>query len=162
MQQLKQLTNLKVLAGGAAAGMCLFAGLLAYLFSARNEQPAVAASTAALYVIAAPSATPLAPLASPTPTPQPTQPNSGDIPLGLLAAGAEVQITGTGGDGLRLRADPGLEGTVRFLAIDGEVFQVMDGPRQADGYTWWRLQAPYDPNVTGWAVEDFFVVVSNP
>jgi hypothetical protein len=162
MQRLRQFINLKVLAGGAAAGICLFAGLLAYLSGARNEQPVVAASTAALYVIAAPSATPLVPLASATFTPEPTTPNSGIIPGGELVVGAYVQITGTGGDGLRLRADPGLEGTVRFLAIDGEVFQVMDGPRQADGYSWWLLQAPYDPNVAGWAVDNFFVVVQNP
>jgi len=51
---------------------------------------------------------------------------------------------------------------VRFLAIDGEVFQVMDGPVELDGYTWWLLQAPYDPNVQGWAVADFMIVVQNP
>ena len=79
-----------------------------------------------------------------------------------MEVGVSIQITGTGGDGLRLRADPGLDGTVRFLAIDGEIFRVMDGPREADGYSWWLLQAPYDPNVQGWAVDDFFVVVQNP
>ncbi len=162
MEQLRKFFNLKVVLGAVAAGVCLFAGLLAFLFSARNEQPNPAASTAVLYVIAAPSATPLVPLASATPTPEPTAPNSGVTVDGVLAVGASVQITGTGGDGLRLRADAGLDGTVRFLAIDGEIFQVMDGPREVDGYSWWLLQAPYDPNVQGWAVDDFFVVVQNP
>ena len=162
MERLRNFFNLKVILGAAAAGVCLFAGLLAYLFSERNEQPNPAASTAVLYVIAAPSATPLIPLASATPTPEPTSPNTGITPGGVLEVGVSIQITGTGGDGLRLRADPGLDGTVRFLDIDGEIFRVMDGPREADGYSWWLLQAPYDPNVQGWAVDDFFVVVQNP
>jgi hypothetical protein len=162
MQRLRSLFNIKVILGGVVVTVCLIAVLLLFLFNARNEQPATASSTAVLYVIGAPSATPLAPFASATPSPTPTQSVPNSPTNGILAFGAYVQITGTGGDGLRLRSDPGLSGTIRFLAIDGEVFQVLDGPQTADGYTWWFLQAPYDTNVEGWAVADFLVVVQNP
>jgi hypothetical protein len=162
MERLRSYITWKVLIGGILVTACLLAVLLAFLFSARNEQPGGASSTAVLYVIAAPSATPLAPLASATPSPTPTTANPESPTGGALTVGAYVQITGTGGDGLRLRADPGLAGTVRFLAIDGEVFQILDGPQDADGYSWWLLQAPYDPNVQGWAVADYLVVVQNP
>jgi hypothetical protein len=76
--------------------------------------------------------------------------------------GAYVQITGTGGDGLRLRADPGLDGEVRFLALESEMFQVMDGPRQEGDYSWWFLVAPYDEKVKGWAVANYLTIVQNP
>lgn len=161
MDQIRRFINLKVLIGGGLVTVCLFGVLLIYLSSARQEQPAAASGTAVLYVIAAPSPTPLAPIVAPTPSPTPTQVTDNPI-SSTITVGTYVQITGTGGDGLRLRSEPGLSGMVRFLAIDGEVFQVMDGPVELDGYTWWLLQAPYDPNVQGWAVADFMIVVQNP
>ena len=48
-------------------------------------------------------------------------------------------VTGTGGDGLRVRPEAGLSQGVRFLAGEGEMFQVQDGPVEIDGYTWWYL-----------------------
>jgi hypothetical protein len=56
----------------------------------------------------------------------------------------------------------GLEGVVRFLAIESEVFQVTDGPREVDGYTWWYLTAPSDGTVQGWAVANYLAVIQNP
>jgi len=161
MDQIRRFVNLKVLIGGGLVTVCLFGVLLVYLGSARQEQPTAASGTAVLYIIAAPSPTPLAPIVSTTPSPTPTQVTDNPI-SSTITVGTYVQITGTGGDGLRLRSEPGLSGMVRFLAIDGEVFQVMDGPIELDGYTWWLLQAPYDPNVQGWAVADFMIVVQNP
>lgn len=161
MNRIRGLLNLKVLIGGILVTACLFTVLLVFIFSARNEKPAGAVSTPVLYVIPAPSATIPVPVVSATPSPTPTstvQEGVGDS----LAVGGYAQVTGTGGDGLRLRSEPGLSGTVRFLGIDGEVFEVQDGPRAVDGYTWWFLQAPYDPNVHGWAVADYLVVVQNP
>jgi hypothetical protein len=73
-----------------------------------------------------------------------------------------VQITGTGGDGLRLRSGPGLNGAQLFLGYDAEVYQIVDGPIEADGHTWWKLTAPYDATRTGWAVQDFLTVIPSP
>ena len=162
MERLRGMINLKVLIGGVLVGVCLFSALLIFLSSARQEQPGVVAGTAVLYVIAAPSATPLIPATATAPSPTPTNAIPAAPANGIIAIGAYVQISGTGGDGLRLRSEPGLAGTVRFLAIDGEVFQVIDGGRDVDGYTWWRLQAPYDPTVQGWAVANYLVIVQNP
>ncbi len=34
--------------------------------------------------------------------------------------------------------------------------------KQADGYTWWYLVAPYDSTRAGWAAADFLAVVPSP
>jgi hypothetical protein len=43
----------------------------------------------------------------------------------------------------------------------GSEFRVLDGPRCADGLTWWNVQSIEDSNVTGWTVEgmdgDYFL-----
>ena len=91
--------------------------------------------------------TPATPTAMVSPTPIPAE--------GNIYQGGIVQITGTGGDGLRLRFTPGLDSNVRLLGAEGEIFQVMDGPEQVDGYTWWYLENPQDRARRGWAVAEF-------
>jgi hypothetical protein len=83
-------------------------------------------------------------------------------PPGNLSVGAYVQVTGTGGDGLRLRSEPGLDSDVRMLGLEGEVFVVQEGPQDADDYTWWYLVGPFDETRRGWAVANFLQVVQNP
>ena len=83
-------------------------------------------------------------------------------PTWVIAVGAYVQISGTGGDGLRLRTDPGLDSEVRILGAESEVFQVEDGPKDVDGFTWWYLVGPYDASRRGWAVSNYLSVVQNP
>ena len=97
--------------------------------------------------------TPVSPLSTSTLTPTPIPPFVSDTEG--IRVGVFVQIRGTGGDGLRLRVAPGLNAPVRFLAREAEVFQVVDGPQQADGYIWWHLRAPYDKNRAGWAVANY-------
>lgn len=102
-----------------------------------------------------------------TPTPARTQ-SAGTPPTATatlspewgIGLGAYVQVSGTGGDGLRLRDSPGLAGNTLFLARETEVFQVKDGPKEADGKVWWYLSAPYDSARSGWAVADFLQVIS--
>lgn len=76
-----------------------------------------------------------------------------------IRVGGYVQVFGTGGEGLRLRAKPGTSSPVMFLAMEEEVFQVLDGPIPAGNYVWWFLQAPYDKNRNGWAAADFLKIV---
>jgi hypothetical protein len=83
-------------------------------------------------------------------------------PPGEVAVGAAVQVIGTGGDGLRLRSEPGLQAEVKYLGLEGEIFTVDDGPVLADSYTWWFLIAPYDETVRGWAVSNYLKAVPNP
>jgi hypothetical protein len=117
---------------------------------------------------AAPEAVELTLIPAPTltqPAPTPTVVDASantPAPVDGIAVGMFVQITGTGGDGLRLRSGPGTANPPRFLGYEAEVFRVKDGPTFADGFTWWFLEAPYDPNRAGWAVATYLAVVTPP
>ena len=76
--------------------------------------------------------------------------------------GAYVQVTGTGGDGLRLRDQPGLNGNVLLVASEAEVFRLEDGPVEMDGYTWWSLIGPFDETRRGWGVANYLEIIQNP
>lgn len=78
-----------------------------------------------------------------------------------LKTGDYVKISGTDGEGLRMRSGAGLDSPVRFMGMDEEVFKIDDGPIQADGYTWWYLIAPYDANRSGWAADQFLTYINN-
>jgi hypothetical protein len=79
-----------------------------------------------------------------------------------IGIGGYVQISGTEGDGLRIRSSVGLNGDTVFRGEESEVFVVRDGPQEADGYAWWYLVAPYDETRAGWAVADYLAVVPAP
>lgn len=66
-----------------------------------------------------------------------------------------MQVIGTEGDGLRIREGPSLEARVLVLGLESEVFEVSEGPVEAEGYTWWHLANPFDPSKQGWAVDQF-------
>jgi len=112
--------------------------------------------TAIVHIIAAPTAIPVLP--TPTSSINATPQTSDNI----ILVGTSVIVSGTGGDGLRLRFSPGLESKIRLLAPDGTQLQVMDGPQQMDNYTWWYLENPGDLNQRGWAVADFLSPVPSP
>ena len=97
--------------------------------------------------------------APPTATIDPFAPTP--TPTGI-AIGNYVQISGTDGEGLRIRSEPGLNGNPDFLGFDSEVFIVRDGPREVDGYLWWYLVAPYDESRAGWAASDFLTYIPSP
>jgi hypothetical protein len=71
---------------------------------------------------------------------------------GTIGVGAMVEVTE---DGLRLRDEPSLKGKILSQASSHELFAVIEGPRQADGYTWWLLEGVYDKSRQGWAVENY-------
>lgn len=96
---------------------------------------------------------------TPTITPSPTPTSIFFLPEGVIGIGAYVQVIGTEGAGLRMRADPGLDTAIKFTAMDAEVFLVIDGPIEIDGYTWWHLEAPYDQTRSGWSAGDFLTPI---
>lgn len=151
-----------VILGALFFGGALLVATLLVLWLTRSVAGSSGLPTAIITVIPMPTPTPT----SPTPTPvAPVTPTATPLPLpppGDLEVGAYVEISGTGGDGLRLRVEPGLESQVRMLGGEAEVFQVRDGPRQVDGYTWWYLVAPVDETRNGWAVSNYLAVVQNP
>lgn len=137
-----------------AGGLIVLIGLI--LFLAPAPAPAVGPYGAALTIIPAPTltATPEKKIETPTPTSLPS--------FGGITIGDYVQISGTDGQGLRLRSGPGISNPPRLLGMDAELFQVKDGPKQSDDFTWWYLEAPYDPERSGWAASSFLTVVVNP
>ncbi len=58
-------------------------------------------------------------------------------------------------DCLRFRAAPSTSANVTSCQIDGTRGRVIDGPLEADGVTWWRLEA------LGWASSSYLAPVTN-
>jgi len=79
-----------------------------------------------------------------------------------IQPGGTVRITGTEGEGLRLRLNPSLSGEIAYLGLEGEIFLVKDGPIEEDGYLWWQLEAPLNSSRRGWVVADYLQPVQNP
>jgi hypothetical protein len=98
-----------------------------------------------------PTFTPVPPTPEPTPVFSPTAALPTVMP-GTIGVGGMVEVTE---DGLRLRDAPSLSGLILNQASAHELFTVVDGPRTADGYTWWLLQGVYDTSRQGWAVENY-------
>ena len=137
--------------GGAIVGLLLAVALLVLARLTRTSQtpPPV------LTVIPLPTATPVilptatAPLPpTSTPTPRTGAPKQ-------FAAGQLVEVFGTEGEGLRIRDNPTLAARILLLGLESEVFEVAEGPVEADGYTWWRLINPFDTSKQGWAADLF-------
>jgi hypothetical protein len=159
---LRWLFNPWVILGGIVIGIVLFGLVALLLLLIRSSAPLPTPAPPAVTVIAAPTPTPVLPTATPTAPVTPAPPIPPPPPEGVLGAGAFVQVSGTGGDGLRLRRTPGLAGEVLSLALEAEVFQISGGPEEVDGYTWWFLTAPADESRRGWAVSNYLAVVQRP
>jgi hypothetical protein len=112
--------------------------------------------TVEMRIIPAPTLTPVIPGVQLTQTSGANNSSSNGVMVGEY-----VQISGTEGEGLRLREGAGMSYPVKFIGMDAEVFLVKDGPKDQDGFTWFLLTAPYDQNRTGWAASKFLTVVAN-
>lgn len=78
-----------------------------------------------------------------------------------ILVGSQVVVRGVGANELNVRDAAGVQGTqILFRSPDGTRFLVVDGPLQADGFTWWRIQDPTNPARAGWAVANFLSVSS--
>lgn len=134
-----------------------FIGLGAATWLIKPSPTSLANPTAVLTIVSAPTSTPQKTVSTSL-SPTLTVTNS-DTVVGGIRVGMYVQITNTGGDGLRLRQSAGTNSDILFLGYDSEVFKVVDGPELVDGYTWWFLTAPYDESRSGWAASNFLGVV---
>ncbi len=145
-----------VLIGIFFVAIMLLTAAFLILDATRPEMTPADPGTAVIHMIAAPTETTVPAMPAPSLSPTPPLVENG------LFIGGSVEITGTGGDGLRLRYTAGLEGKVRLLGSEGEIFTVVDGPQKADGYTWWYLENPQDSARRGWAVADFLRPAQTP
>jgi hypothetical protein len=72
-------------------------------------------------------------------------------PSSLMSLGVRGQVTIIDGTTLNLRADATTASAIVRVLPEGEFFQVMGGPRCADGFTWWQIQLA--DGTVGWAAE---------
>ncbi len=147
-----------------AIGMCTLSFVASVAWLIWFAPPAALVTEApgtGLNLIPGPSSTPPAPTATLPPTSTPTATFTPLLP-GEIGLGSVVQIVGTDGFGLNIRNQAGLNSDVNFLGLDAEVFEILDGPVEADGFTWWYLVTPVDENRSGWAAANFLSLVANP
>lgn len=159
---LKYIFNYKVILGAIVFGVGVFAVLVWVLWSAKTNTNAQIPATAILKIIEAPTQTPPGIRTTPTPPLTPTAVQATPGPSGNIAIGDYVQVSGTGGDGLRVHNTAGVATKVSYVAKESEVFIVKDGPIDADGYIWWELEDPYNNSTVGWGVANYLTVVQNP
>ena len=77
-----------------------------------------------------------------------------------LRVGAQAAVHGVGVDKLNIRNRPSLtDSQVLFREEEGKRFDVIGGPQQADGYTWWQVRDPQF-QVEGWAVANYLRTIS--
>ena len=154
------IVNIRVVLGALGiAGLLIVITLISIGWTKPDSVRELGFAPADLTVIPAPTSTPNV---TPSFTPDPLLVGTPTLAPDVIGVGGFVQIAGTDGEGLRLRADPGLNGTPIFLGYDEEVFEVRDGPQEADGYVWWYLVAPYDETRAGWAAADFLGAIPSP
>jgi hypothetical protein len=156
--ELDRLFTPQVIASAVGVAILLFVLTFALVVWTAPSAPDVSGLLAMVTAIPAPTPTP-APAA--TATFDPYAPTPTTVP-GQISLGAYVQISGTQGDGLRIRSQPGLDGQQLFLGFDTEVYTVADGPREVDGYTWYYLTAINDQTRSGWAASNFLTVIPKP
>lgn len=86
----------------------------------------------------------------PTPTPMP-QPTPTATPIPVLAVGGKAVVTTTDGDALNMREGAGRSFEIVAKLLDGTPVTLLEGPQEADGFTWWKVQTP--DGIEGWVVE---------
>lgn len=80
----------------------------------------------------------------PAPLPEPS--------VGEVHVGGQALVVGTLGNGLRVRTQPtvGAPEVTRFQ--DGTTVSILDGPRQADAFVWWRVRGN---GGVGWVADEW-------
>jgi len=80
---------------------------------------------------------------------------------GVFAVGIKVEISGTGGDGLRMREDPGMDSEILYLAREGEDCIILEGPKIEENLIWWKIQSLEEENKSGWSVQTYMNTINN-
>ncbi len=129
-----------------------------------GEETPAAASEPTVQQVAAEAPTAAPPTSTPGPTPT-------DSPV-LLPINANVTVGDTDGQGVKLRAGPGLDGELIEIIDEGTTMVVLaaepdsphsEYPVSKDGYLWYRMRVPGMTDgdgtpVVGWSASEFFVV----
>jgi hypothetical protein len=94
-------------------------------------------------------------LSEPTTAPPPTAQPEILRPAGVIQIGGRVKIE-TDGSRLRGRDAPGMSGNVVTMFEPGAIVRVLEGPVDADGYTWWKVEGG---DQVGWSASNFMTPV---
>ena len=146
------------LLGGAVVVLMLVVGGLWALYLLRGQM--ASAGPTPTPIIWTPTVVPtlaVSPTPMPTEAAEPTPTISPD-----MAIGRYVKVVGTGGYGLSLRSGPGENYTRMDIALEGEVFVVIDGPTVSGGSEWWKIQDRENVEREWWAVGNFLEPVEHP
>ena len=87
-----------------------------------------------------PTRTPILPTATPTPLP-PTA-----TPVVLRQGSIAIVVI----DALRARKEPSLKSAVLVTFRKDEKLSILEGPQEADGFVWWRVEGQ---GKSGWSAE---------
>jgi hypothetical protein len=79
-----------------------------------------------------------------------------------IRIGSRILVEGVDAQTLNVRDSTAInEQNIVFRAGEGEIFNVIDGPAQGAGFTWWRIQDPNNISRVGWAVANYLTVIPN-
>ena len=123
----------------AAALLLIAAALLAYRGLGQRATTSVAGTPAATAAARLPTRTPI--FATPT---------AGPTAVPALHVGGSATIVNTQGSVLRGRTEPGVKSTVTATFREGSRVGIVEGPIEADGFTWWKIQ---DSSGAGWSAQ---------
>lgn len=127
------------------------AGLLLCALGSRSILAGYTSPTPTPTVFVPPTVTP-APTSTPTPTPSPTP-----VPVPLeLAIGGFARVV----DGVNFRPEPSTQSQLIRTLADGVVLEIVGGPQDAEGFTWWQLK-DVDGSI-GWAAAQYLVPAAPP
>lgn len=91
------------------------------------------------------------PTMTPTPTPLPTPtmtPTPTPTPVPTLGPGGKARVDA---ETLNVRAQPSTTANRVGVLLQGEKVAILEGPKEANGYRWWRVRSEKD--ITGWVAE---------
>ncbi len=131
-----------------------------YLLTHRGKTPAVVATAVPTHPLPTPTGFGDATATLPPP---PTVARPVVVVPSVIAASSYVLVSGSK-SGLTLRSTPSKSGTRLRVLPDGTKARVIDGPKDADGYTWWKIDSfdAAQPSLSGWCASIFLVPTSPP
>ena len=98
----------------------------------------------------------LPPLATFTPTPLTiTTPEEAVATAEPTSAGLAIggKATVSASSGLKMRSSPGTSASQVKTLSNGTVVEILDGPQEADDYTWWQVRD--EAGITGWVAGEY-------
>ncbi|MFN8634123.1 MAG: SH3 domain-containing protein [Chloroflexota bacterium] len=111
-----------------------------------------------------PTTAPATPTVAATPTGATTPPTPSRLPATPTPAATpepeQVEVSGTGGQGANLRADPGTSGRLLQNVSEGTRLTVVGEDREVDGRTWRNVRT--ESGATGWIVADAVRSLATP